>query len=156
MGLPPRSKTSSLSGLQNSIRNNVFKAVGADTADLQHQDNLGRNFLHTLASYKKRIHLMKTVDISALPRNLFNQKDQQGLTPAMLAVAFHQFDVLRYFLLTPSIRQKVEWKMRNFSGETVLDMATVRQAEPGLLGLLQNIEEERTGLAGLAGLAGSE
>ena len=145
MGLPPRSKTSSLSALQNSIRNNVFKAVGADTVDLEHQDNLGRNFLHSLVSYKKRTHLMKTVDISALPSNLFNQKDQQGLTPAMLAVAFKQFDALRYFLLTPSIRQKVDWKMTNFSGETVLDMATAGQAEPSLLSLLQNLEEERTG-----------
>ena len=145
MELPPRSKISSLSPLQNSIRKNVFTAVGPGTADLEHEDNLGRNFLHTLASYKKRSHLMKTVDVSALPSNLFNQKDQQGLTPAMLAVAFGQFETLRYFVVTPSIRQKVRWRTRNFSGETLLDMATARQAEPGLLSLLQNIEEERRG-----------
>ena len=149
MECPPRSRLTSLSSLQNSIRKNVFKAVGAETVDLEHQDNLGRNFLHTLASYKKRTHLLKTVNISALPSNLFNQRDRQGLTPAMVAVAFYQFDALRYFLLTPSISQKVDWRMRNFSGETLLDMATARQAEPGLLSLLQNMEEERAGPSGL-------
>ena len=141
-GCPPRSKISSLSALQDSIRKNVFKAVGAGSAGLEHEDNLGRNFLHTLASYRKRTHLMKTVDVSALPSDLFNQRDKQGFTPAMLAVAFRQFETLRYFLLSPSIRQKVEWRRTNFSGETVLDMATARQADPALLTLLQNIEEE--------------
>ena len=156
MGLPPHSKTNSLSALQNSIRNNVFKAVGAGSADLEHEDNMGRNFLHTVASYKKRSHLMKTVDISALPSSLFNQRDRQGLTPAMLATAFYNFDALRYFLLTPAIRQKVDWRMKNFSGETVLDMAAARKAEDALISLLENVREDGTVPGGLVPHHGSE
>ena len=109
---------------------------------LRHVDKHGRNFLHTLSSYKGRVLILdRDRDLSRIPPALFNQRDKMGLTPVMLAAAFKRFENLDFFVNTPSLARKVDWNAENDSRETVLDIARAKQADPGLLSQISRLQQ---------------